>query len=113
MKWGRWWLSLSYVLATLLAQGVHDHERATDDSALESNGDCDDSHLHIADHKALHLGDSASDCLSCQFRGQHSLWATAPQPCPGASVAIRIVANPPSTLPGSPLRTRCRAPPFA
>ena len=113
VKWGRWWLSLSYVLATLMAQGVHDHHRATDDSVLESNGDCDDSRLHIADHKVVDLGDSPSVCASCQFRGQHSLWAMVPQPLPGPGVAIPTETNRPSTHPGSPLRTRCRAPPLA
>ncbi len=111
VKLVRWWLSLSYILATLLALGVHDHDRETADAVLESKGDCDESRPHVASHEQARHGESPTVCPSCQFRSQHSLWTMATRPQPGPSVAIPIATSRPSTLPGSPLRTRCRAPP--
>jgi len=113
VKSGRWWLSLAYILATVLAQGVHDHGRASDDDLLESRGDCDEPRPHVAGHEVAGHGEGPTSCPSCHFRADHPLWAMAPRPLPGPSVAIPIDFARPSTLPGSRLRTRCRAPPLA
>jgi hypothetical protein len=111
VKWGRWWLALSYVLATLLAQGVHDHDWRADASVLESKGDCDDTRPHVAEHQVDGSLATSIDCPSCHFRGQYSLSELAPRPLPGPGIAIPPTTAAVSTLPGSPFRTRCRAPP--
>jgi hypothetical protein len=113
VNWGRGWLSLASLLATLLAQGVHDHDhdRKADAAFVESMGDSDDTRPHLGDHEVDGRLAGPIDCPSCQFQGQHSLAEIAPRPWPGPSLAIPPATDSPSTQPGSPLRTRCRAPP--
>jgi len=52
---GRWLLTLAYLVASLLAQGVHVHDRGSDRSFLEDRGDCDESRRHVADHEVADL----------------------------------------------------------
>ena len=113
MKWGRWWLSLAYVLANLLAQGVHDHGRGSDEFVLESSGECDNSRTHVASHEVGDPAEAPSVCPSCQFRSQHSLCSLAARPLPGPGVAIPPATEPPSPPLGSPLRAQSRGPPTA
>ena len=111
VKPGRWWLSLAYVLATLLAMVGHDHARETAPPWLEAAGDCDDSRPHLGSHPADASPSGSADCPSCHFRAQYPLAEFAPRPVSGPGLAIPPESGPASTLPGSPLRTRCRAPP--
>jgi len=107
VKLVRWWLSLAYILATMLALGVHDHDRETGDPILESRGDCEDPRPHVANHEAAVHGDSPTVCPSCQFRSQHSLWVMASRPQPGPSVAIPLATlspfDPPRVAAPDPL----------
>ena len=112
VKWGRWWFSLAYVLATLLAQGVHDHDRGAEEPFLESSGECDNTRPHVASHEVGTPDGSPGACPSCQFRSQHSLSEPTDRPLAGLGVAAPPAAQPPSTPSGSPLRPRCRAPPI-
>jgi len=111
VKAGRWWLSLAYLFASLLAQGYHDHGGGADEVAPESRGDCDEQRQHIADHDVAGHGTPPETCPSCQLRAEHPFWAIAARPLPGPAVVIPIDFGRPSTLDGSPLRARCRAPP--
>ncbi|WP_435010690.1 hypothetical protein P12x_001969 [Tundrisphaera lichenicola] len=111
MRWSRLWLTLVYSLATLVAMGVHDH-RAADAPIPESHGDCDESRLHVAGHEVISPGDPPAPCPSCQFRSHHTLWRTASSPAPGPGLTEPVELGRASTLPGSPLRTSCRAPPL-
>ena len=111
MKSGRWWLSLAYLFASLLSQGYHVHGRGSEDLAPESHGDCDEQRRHVADHDIADHGDASEACLSCHFRAEHPFWAMAPGPLPGPAVVVPIDFGRPSSLEGSPLRARCRAPP--
>jgi hypothetical protein len=108
---GRWWLALAYTVATLVAQGVHVHDQRADQAVLESRGDCDETRPHVADHEVASHGEAPAPCPSCQLRSQQSLWQDASLPLPVPSLSAPIEFRPPSTLPGAPLRTRCRAPP--
>ena len=100
-----------YVLATLMAQGLHDHGREADALAVESRGGCDDAGPHFGDHEVDDHRHAPPGCPSCQFRGQHSLAELAPRPRPGPGIAIPPATDAPPPAPGAPLRTRCRAPP--
>jgi hypothetical protein len=110
---GRWLLTLAYLVASLLAQGVHVHDRGSDRSFLEDRGDCDESGRHVADHKVADHSELPTVCPSCQLRSQASILTPTVRPVPGQFVLIPVTRSTPSTLPGSPLRTRCRAPPLA
>ena len=107
----RGWIALTYVLATLLAQGPHDHGREAEAGFLESPGGCDDSRPHVAGHEAPSLDDGPGVCASCHFRSQHAPADLVPLPIPGPGLAIPRPPEAPKALPGSPLRARCRAPP--
>jgi len=111
VKWGRWWLALTYTLATLLAQGVHDHDQGTDEAVPESHVDCDEARPHATAHHVVDPSKAPASCPSCQFRAQVSFWNPASRPGPGLVVSLPIAFDRTSDLPGSPLRTRCRAPP--
>lgn len=110
---GRWLLTLAYLAAGLLAQGVHVHDRGCDRSFLEDRGYCDESRPHVDGHKVADQSELPTVCPSCQLKSQASILALAVQPVPGQIVLIPVTRSTPSTLPGSPLRTRCRAPPLA
>jgi hypothetical protein len=113
LKCGRWLLTLAYLLASLLAQGVHVHDRGHDRGFLEDRGDCDESRQHVADHEAADPGDPPTVCPSCQLRNQASILVPFVRPLPGQVVLVPVVRSAPSTLPGSPLRARSRGPPLA
>jgi hypothetical protein len=110
---GRWLLTLAYLVASLLAQGVHVHDRGRDRSFLKHRGDCDASRLHIDDREIADHSELPTVCPSCQLKSQASILALTVRPVPGQIVLIPVTRSTPSTLPGSPLRTRCRAPPLA
>jgi hypothetical protein len=110
VKSHRWLLSLAYLFATLMAQGPHDHGHRADDATV-SRGDCDALGVHVAGHEHQQAHETPDACPACHFRAEHPLWQLAPRPLPGPSVAIPAEAAHPSTRLGSPLRTRCRAPP--
>jgi len=110
VKSGRWWLTLAYTLATLVAPGVHDHGSGGDD-VPESRGDCDEQRPHMADHRVADHGDGPTTCPSCQFRAQHPLEGPRPHALSCPVVAATVEPARPSPLVGSPLRARCRAPP--
>jgi hypothetical protein len=111
VKWGRWWLALVYTVATLVAQGVHVHDQGADEAVTESRGDCDETRPHVAGHEAAAHGQAPAPCPSCQLRSQHSFWQDASIPLPGPGLSTPIELRRASVLPGTPLRTRCRAPP--
>ena len=110
---GRWLLTLAYVVASLLAQGVHVHGPGSDRSFLDARGDCDESRAHVADQKVADDGEPPTACPSCQLKSQASILTLTVRPVPGQIVLIPVIRSTPSTLPGSPLQTRCRAPPLA
>ncbi|WP_435017472.1 hypothetical protein TA3x_005085 [Tundrisphaera sp. TA3] len=112
MGTGRWWLALGYLLATLVAQSPHAHDHPSDEAA-ESRGDCSDLGRHIAGHDPAKPHEAPEPCPACQFRAESPLLHSAPRAMAGPSVAIPRENSRPSTRPGSPLRTSCRAPPHA
>ncbi len=113
MNLGRWSLTMAYLLASLLAQGVHVHGSGSDRTVLEDKGNCNEARTHVADHDVADPGDAPIVCPSCQLRSQASFLEETPKPIPGLSVLVPIAASRPEPLPGLPLRTRCRAPPLA
>jgi hypothetical protein len=111
LRANRWWLALSYVLATVLAQGLHDHGRGDDPSAAGHEAGCADACRHVTGHPSDESGPDRADCPACQFRADHHSWA----PClPGQlreSVSVTDEAPRPLTLSGPTFRATSRAPP--
>src|SRR4051794_5086144 len=104
-------LTLLYVLATVLAQGVHDHGDGSDATGSHHEAGCDDPRLHLSGHPSTASHHGPSDCLTCQYRSEYHFWQAAPAPTSQSSVSASV------EIPNSSARIRsfrlfsCRAPP--
>ncbi len=107
----RGWLTLLYVLATVLVQGVHDHG-GTDKSAVAYHGPgCADLGLHVAGHPAPDLSHAPDHCLACQYRAEPHSCAPAPPSPELSSISVAAVSSPALAPSSSLRRISCRAPP--
>ncbi len=115
MRQGRSWLVLLYALATLLAQGGHDHGHGPDSHSRPTvaNIACDDAALHVEAHPTQGTAHPFDQCPACQFRAQNLAWfAREPADEP---VAVELATELPrqTILAPSVLRANSRAPPTA
>jgi hypothetical protein len=113
----RWtaWLALIYTLATVFAQGMHDHGAAGEDrdhDPVVVHG-CDDARAGIAGHHTPEPGHPPSDCPACQFRAQIHHWEAPSLLVAGSPARAHVDVNPARALPRRPLRPTGRAPPLA
>ena len=108
----RFWLSLVYLFATLVAQVPHDHRQGSEPAGADARDDCADLGRHVAGHEAdaHHVGPEL--CPICQLRFDSPLLVAAPTPAIGPGVAIAREAGPPAAPPRPLLRPSCRAPPL-
>ena len=106
----RYGWALVYLVATVVAQGVHDHGGA-DAGAVQHEAGCSDPRPHLSGHWSPDLGQDQDHCLACQFRANHhglSLTSTASlRPSAAAVVAVVPLLAPRRLA----LRNTCRAPP--
>lgn len=111
MRANRWWLALGYALATVVVQGVHDHGRATDETAARHEAGCSDPRPHVAGHPAPEAAHLLLDCPACQYRAEPHSWSFSLPSIDRPSVAAPG-ERPPAPARLRPLRlTSCRAPP--
>jgi len=106
-------LALVYVLATVLAQGVHDHGEAPDTTGSHHEAGCNDTRLHLSGHPSSVSHDAPSHCLACQYRSEHHFWQAAPPSQSQPSLAVSVDRSSPEAHPSSPRLISCRAPPRA
>jgi hypothetical protein len=107
----RFWLALVYGLATVLAQGVHNHAGSDDGRSVQHEAGCSDSRLHLSGHWSPDLSHAQDDCLACQFRANHHPWSlTVPTlDRPSAVHSVVVLSH---TAPRHFVRlSQCRAPP--
>ena len=107
----RWWLALLYILATVLAQGLHDHGGGADAAEVRHEAGCDDSRPHLSGHWSPDLSHVQDHCLACQYRSQHQTPTTSPAPFHLDRASPARSSRPPPTRSGSLHRISCRAPP--
>jgi len=105
------WLTLMYALATVLAQGAHDHGDGSDTTGSHHEAGCNDPRLHLSGHPSTDAHDGPSHCLACQYRSEYHFWQAAPPSSSPSSLTASVEVPPPSALPGSFRLFSCRAPP--
>jgi hypothetical protein len=104
-------LALGYLLATLLAQGAHDHGAASSRSEQPAHPAAAEQGPHFCS-AFVPSQDSANACAACQFRGHHQASPLA-SPHPACLVAaIDCVETSPCWWPAPLLRLSTRAPPY-
>jgi len=101
----------AFLLATIVAQGPHDHAKSSAQSAEAEFGSCDDQHQHWAGHQPAEQGTSPELCSICQHRLQPTLVAESLSFSAELTSTSLVERGSEARLPGRPLRTRCRAPP--
>ncbi len=106
------WLTLIYVLATVLAQGAHDHGVGSDATGSHHEAGCDDPRLHLSGHPSKECHDGPTHCLACQYRSEYHFWQAASPSSSRSSLAASIEVLPPSARPGSFRLFSRRAPPL-
>src|SRR4051812_48850883 len=102
VRLSRWWPASLYVLATVLAQCVHDHHGVTE-SATRCEASCADAQTHLSGHSARDLSHSPTDCLACQYRAEHLSWLLSPPLFLRPSATVSVVE---SSLLASPRQPR-------
>ena len=110
MRHGRSWLALGYVLATLLAQGLHDHgEQAR--PPIPAGLGCNEPRTHVESHATPLVAPHLDHCLACQYRAQ-SHWVDLDTPAVGSTL-VAATPEPPRqhAAPAPILRRSGRAPP--
>jgi hypothetical protein len=107
----RFWLVLLYVLATAMAQCVHDHGQDDEGAAAQHESGCADPRPHISGHWSPDLDDHRDDCLACQFRAEHQSDLSAETTFVVLSVADAVEVSSPAPPQRFFLRNTCRAPP--
>jgi hypothetical protein len=113
LKTRRAWISLLYVLATVVAQGLHDHGPRTEGSAAVGLPSCNDPHPHFAGHGAPEVLRGDLDCLACQFRAEHQADATTSVALPIPARRLATVFAAPRVQEAASSRPICRGPPLA
>jgi hypothetical protein len=110
----RFFLALLYGLATLVAQGLHDHggERRGEAAAVGLAG-CEDPRPHFSGHGAPELKPVDLNCLACQFRGDHQAEASRVEVCSTPTRRLTILVAVPRPVPGALSQSTCRGPPLA
>ena len=112
MNWLRRWVAWTFLIATIVAQGPHDHRPASHLSAAEF-GTCDSPSPHWAGHEADPPDGGPDACPLCQHRLQPALVV------PSLALIAPACSAPLDAWPVAqraldpPLRLRCRAPPRA
>jgi hypothetical protein len=107
----RWWLALIYALATVVAQGMHDHGGGADETVAQHEAGCSDPRPHMAGHPSPESGHLPIDCPACQYRAEHHSYPYTSSPLVRPSVAVSVEASPaPARLPSIRIHS-CRAPP--
>jgi hypothetical protein len=111
MRWKRWCPAFFYVLATVWAQGLHDHHGSA--AAARCAASCTDTRTHLSGHSAPDLGHSPADCLACQFRAEPQCGLlTYPILLP-RRITVAVVTSLPAAASWPSRWIACRAPPRA
>lgn len=105
------WLTLMYALATVLAQGVHDHGDGPDATGSHHEAGCNDPRLHISGHPSADGHDAPPHCPACQYRSEYHFWQAAAPSTSRSSLAASVEMPPSAARHGSFRRFSCRAPP--
>jgi len=110
VRHGRSWLTLGYVLATMLAQGLHDHGDPGHRESPAGPG-CNEPRTHVESHPEPLAAPHLDDCLACQYRAQ-SHWIELAAPRIGPTL-VAATPEPPrdQAAPAPTLRRSGRAPP--
>jgi hypothetical protein len=106
------WFALFYTLATLLAQGPHDHNSLSRRSAATDacgSGTCP----HVSGHLTTGWHHDSTACLACQFRFDHHAFRLPDPPTVRPAVALAVELSAVAALHEPTLRPTCRAPPLA
>ncbi len=106
----RRWFAWGFLIATIVAQGPHDHCQPAN-NFLEASGACDDPHSHWAGHEAPDQDSGPDFCPICQHRLQHLIVAPTLRALVQSSSPAPVEAGLVAVETGPPLRSRCRAPP--
>jgi hypothetical protein len=105
------WLTLMYALATVLAQGAHDHGVGPDESGTHHEAGCNDPRLHLSGHPSSDSHDDLSHCLICQYRSEYHFWQAEALSASRTSLTSPVEGAPPSARAGMFRLPSCRAPP--
>jgi hypothetical protein len=68
----RWWISLLFIVSTLLCGGPHHHARDEIASMIRPESGCGDDCAHFAGHEAPDLSQISIDCDACHHRSETS-----------------------------------------
>jgi hypothetical protein len=111
LRSNRGWIALLYVLATVLAQGIHDHGESTDSVVTRHEAGCDDPRLHLSGHPSADLSHGVDECPACQYRAGHHAFEFRPpthfRPCTALVIEVPAAPVPRATF----SLISCRAPP--
>ncbi|MBV8488552.1 MAG: hypothetical protein JO161_09765 [Planctomycetaceae bacterium] len=111
----RWWLALTYVLTTVLVQGMHHHDHGWSDKSAVTWCDPGYSNLcpHMAGRPSPDLGHAPNHCLACQYRAEPHSCVLAPPSLEELSVSVAAVSFPALAPSRTFLQISCRSPPLA
>ena len=110
VRHGRSWLTLGYLLATMLAQGLHDHGEPDRQPILAGPG-CSEPRTHVESHPKPLVAPHLDHCLACQYRAQ-SHWVDPATPLVGVPQLATTSEPPHAQATPAPIPRRSgRAPP--
>ena len=106
-------MALGFLVANMAASGLHVHTKSENRVFLESQGDCNESSEHVANHQVDGSEQCPPLCPSCQLRSQLAIapaqyQATAETVV--ATLSIPLVEEPEQRF---ALRVTTRGPPLA
>ena len=114
MKRERLWLTLIYVLTTVLVQGMHHHDHGWSDKSAVAWYDRGYANLcpHIAEHPSPDSGHAPNHCLACQYRAEPQSCVLAPLSLEEPSVSVAAVSCQVLAPSRTPRQISCRSPPL-